>query len=320
MADDAQGQSAAETNKASIQNLAMAMATAPEGNPDANDSDPEPPEPTGDETQAEETKAEEPEGQPEPEEALVELEVNGKVYQVPEEIRKGHLREADYTRKTQEVAEQRKAIAAEVEQVQRLKQATQSLAPLFGEMSKAESRLQEIGREYLPGLEQSDPIKAYGLQIEAMNLREQMKNGQGLLTAKLQEIEQFEEQQLAQNLEKTRKEIATLIPDWTPARDKALGESVQKLGLPKSYIKAIVGDPRLVVLLDKAARWDALQDKSKTTAAKVVTLPPVTKPTGRANQSEARVQVDRLQERVKQTGGKDSDARRALLAARLKGM
>src|SRR3954468_9858746 len=43
-------------------------------------------------------------------EDLEDIELEGKQYRVPKDLKDGYLRQADYTRKTQEVAEQRKAV------------------------------------------------------------------------------------------------------------------------------------------------------------------------------------------------------------------
>src|SRR5712671_4095938 len=43
----------------------------------------------------------------------VEVEYDGKTYQLPPELKDALLRQADYTRKTQEVAQNRKALEAE---------------------------------------------------------------------------------------------------------------------------------------------------------------------------------------------------------------
>ena len=46
---------------------------------------------------------------------LAEVEIDGKTYKLPPELKDGFLRQADYTRKTQELAEQRRRMEAERE-------------------------------------------------------------------------------------------------------------------------------------------------------------------------------------------------------------
>ena len=102
---------------------------------------------TEDQTEGLETEATEgDEPEAEPEEETEEVEWDGKKYALPKTLKAGLMMQADYTRKTQEVAEQRKALGAryaEIEQQAELQRATLTervqLETLTGQLQQFQS-------------------------------------------------------------------------------------------------------------------------------------------------------------------------------------
>ena len=92
------------------------------------------PEAANDEIEAEELlDTEDGEGNPdeesEPEDDTEEVDYEGKKYRVPKDIKDALLRQSDYTRKTQELAEHRNQVSATIERLTAVShEETQALA------------------------------------------------------------------------------------------------------------------------------------------------------------------------------------------------
>src|SRR5688572_14468037 len=74
----------------------------------------------------------EPEAPAEPVDELDEIEFDGERYKIPKKLKNGFLMQSDYTRKTQEVAEERKAIAAAKEAAKQEAEASRAHAREIG--------------------------------------------------------------------------------------------------------------------------------------------------------------------------------------------
>jgi hypothetical protein len=124
---------------------------APEAPQEQPPPPPETPEP---EESQDHPEAEAPEHAPEASEEMVEVDFEGRRYQVPREIQRGLLREKDYYAKTQELAEMRRATTAQAQALdaQRL-QYEQGLAQA---QSLLESRLSAFGQVDWDKLRETD--------------------------------------------------------------------------------------------------------------------------------------------------------------------
>lgn len=118
-------------------------------------------------------------GDDDDDEGLVDFEFEGKTYRVPEALKKGVLREADYTRKTQEVAELRKEAQARTEQVQAREAEVEKHLVTAKEISEERAQLQAVRLQIkaMNGLdwdklEQEDPEDANRLFRQRVKLRE----------------------------------------------------------------------------------------------------------------------------------------------------
>ena len=98
-------------------------------------------------------------GEP-PEPELVEVEYEGKKHKVPPELKDALLRTADYTRKTQEVAEQRKAVEAKQVEANQAFQTSQEVIEARAHIHHVDSQLKQYENVNWAQLEQEDPVGA----------------------------------------------------------------------------------------------------------------------------------------------------------------
>jgi hypothetical protein len=230
------------------------------------------------ETPEEPEVSEERQDEPESEESdpVFTIKVDGKEIEVPlSELKNGYQRQADYTRKTMEVAEARKTAEAETQRMQqeraiyaqRLNEATVVLA----------NQLQDADQINWQQLIDTDPIE----YLKQRNLYEQRQ-------AAFQKV-QFEQQQLHsqqqadqalqyQNFLATqREELLAKLPEW---KDEGKGNA-EKADL-KAFLNAEgfnqdeingLADHRYVIVARKAMLYDKMMEKAKAAAKKVEKLP-----------------------------------------------
>lgn len=229
------------------------------------------------EPKPEEEKPEQ-EDAPDPEETIT-IEVDGKAVEIKKselpDLYKGQLRQADYTKKTMEVAEQRKAAEAEATKAREERQ--QYAQGLQQAQALLQAQLQEQGQIDWQKLLETDPVE-YLKQQHLAQARH----------AKLQQINQ-EQQQLhartqAEHAEQMRAfirtqqdELLAKLPEWkdeskAKVEKQALKEYLSKEGFDEQALNSI-SDHRAVLLARKAMLYDQMMSKAQAAAKKVQTLP-----------------------------------------------
>lgn len=244
--------------------------------------------------------------------AELELEIDGKPVPLSE-LKKGTLREADYTRKTMALAEQRKAFEEQAKT--RLATLDQNLIQVGEVMRAAEQQLMtEFESINWNELEQYDPgmfaaqRQKYG---ERYNHIQRMKAN--AIQAYEQQKAMASERLAKEIVPKEREALLTAIPGWrdpAKARDEQakVGEILQKTGYTPDELESL-HDHRLVVLAYKAMQYDAIQSKAPGIKEKVKTLPKVLKAKGAKPKVTAeQAKANDLRQRLRKFGNPE-DAR-----------
>ena len=224
------------------------------------------------ETEAEYAE-EEVEEQPKP---RYKAKVDGEEIEVDiDELINGYQRTADYTKKSQALAEQRKAIEAERVHLEQVKQERQAYAQKLQALNQFLSQ-QDQG-ENLEALKETDPI-GYAVKVAERTEREKQ------LAVVRAEQNRIAQQQQAEHSEKLQSHIAqesqklsSSIPGYS---DPKAGDQIRKD--IRDYAKSIgwtdqelanVYDSRAVLSLYHGMRYAALQ-KGKPEVSKKVTEAP----------------------------------------------
>lgn len=218
--------------------------------------------------------------------------------------------EADYTRKTQELAEQRKSTEAEVVQTKQLReQYAAKLAEVEAILDASKPPEVDWAR-----LRQEDPAE-YAAQWAEAQQREQLAANVRAERAKIAEQEAGE--LLAQRQAHLAKENAKLlaaIPEWQDA-EKRQAESAAVISYAKSLgfadeELADIGDHRAMVLLRDSMKYKALMAKGKDLPAKIKEAPKVLQPGTRVSSAGKGkdVALRIAQDRHKNTGSVKSAA------------
>ena len=261
---------------------------------------------TQDETEEtpEEVEGEEEEAEEEaPKDEKFIVKVDGKEIEVPkDELIRGYQREADYTRKTQKLAEERKLVESEFQQV---REERLTYAQILGQ-------LQQYLQEFEPPepdwnrLEVEDPTE-YARQWTSHQRRQQQKYAVQAEQERLNQVQQAELDKLLK--EAIAKEVASLkekIPEWSsPEKAKAEGiallEYGQKLGFSE-YELSTISDSRQLLALHKAWKYDQMMSKRPEFQAKIKKAPKMASPGSAGSVSSKSSDLNNAKKRLAQTG------------------
>ncbi len=188
---------------------------------------------------------------------------------------KNGLRQADYTRKTMEAAEQRKAADAQIQQAQQERQA------YANNLQKMAAQLEEVLQEQ-QGIDWSELLendpRQYLMQkdlFEKRQLAYQKNIQQQQHIAALNQQEQAEH--LARHLSDQQAELLAKVPDWkdpkkAEAESTAISRYLAEQGFDKNTVDSVT-DAKTILISRKAMLYDAMMAKANAAAKKVAEVP-----------------------------------------------
>jgi hypothetical protein len=191
---------------------------------------------------------------------------------------------ADYTKKTQQVAEQRKALQAEQQAIEEAKYMRDAYAERLQAMEQLLNAQQPM--EDLESLKDSDPI-GYAVRVAEMSQNKEKLYAIQAERQRIAELQQAEQQQgMQQYLSQQAAVLSESLPEYSdPVKGEALRSDLRtfakNLGFSDQELSA-VRDARHVMALYKAMQYDKLQ-QSKPQLNKRVSEPPKTIKSGNSN-------------------------------------
>jgi hypothetical protein len=245
------------------------------------------------------------------------LEVDGEEITI-EELRSGHLRQKDYTRKTQELAEHRKAVEAKDQEMDRERAEYAQLLPALAERIQQEAK-QEPDWDTLYD---ADPVMAAKAERQWRKEQEERAAQLQAVQAEQQRMQQIEAQkreQMQQSyLEQQRQILPDIIPEWrdskvaateaTQIRDFLLGEGFSEQDVSGMSNATLVKLARKAMLYDRGeTRANQVKAKPKKPRAKTL------KSGSRASQPKRTSAAQEAQNRARKTG-RVNDAAAAIKA------
>lgn len=282
----------------------------PDPNPDVEpEPGPEEPpvEPDGDDADGE---GEEPPEQEEAEPELFTIKIDGREQKVTrDELLAGYQRQADYSRKTAEVAEQRRAAEA----------LAQSIAAERHHYVQQLDQLASVLQTALPprptdDMLASDPIgylqaeKAYEARVGQLQqvLAERDRAQQ------LSQQQQHAMQQ--QMLQQAKQQLVEILPEWKKpevARKEQplIAQHLREIGYADHEIGQ-AADPRAILMARESMLYRQLMAAKSTVQQRVAQAPKMVRP-GTSGPAPDRAKA--IVQKIKRSGGKDIDAVAALL-------
>jgi hypothetical protein len=187
-----------------------------------------------------------------------EIEHEGQKLKIPKAVKPLLMMQADYTRKTQEVAEQRKAVEAEREAVANQAKAEREYIQELAQLTAYDNAIKQYANVNWQQLNAQDPVQAQSLWFQY----EQLRDGRNAVAGQIQQKEttrkQQEEQKALEAQQATAKQIqecyatvAREIKGWSPELIKQLDKTASEMGFTNDELRQ-VKDPRFIKLLHEA--------------------------------------------------------------------
>jgi hypothetical protein len=241
-------------------------------------------------TQATETEQAAPEGQAaetETETALPEVEeveYEGKQYKLPKELKEALLRQSDYTKKTQEVAEQRRTAETLMQQAKQAAELQQAMQKPLAKVYGLDEQIAQYEKVDWNALMAQDATEAQKHFMAFQQLKDQRQKAltevQGLYSQQMQAAQKAHQARL----EEGHKALARDIKGWNPDLGRKLGSFVQESYGFTTEEAASIYDPRTVKMMHDAYQWRQLQSSKPAIEKKA----PVTGKTLKPQAGEAR--------------------------------
>ena len=233
------------------------------------------------------------------------IKVDGKDVEVTlDELQAGYSRQADYTRKSQVLAEQRKKAEEELAATQQERQRYVSQLEQF--TAQADSKLDELKSTDWTKLKEEDPTEYMlkrdqyrELQENKRTVEEEQKN----LQYKSQQEQQAKWQE---ELVRQQEIMAQRLPEWNdPTKGAKLKQDIKsfalKTGFSEQEVDSLI-DARSVDVLHKAMLYDNLL-AAKISNKKAKVVPKVTRPGSPPTKGEiSSDKVKAQRARLKKTG------------------
>jgi hypothetical protein len=193
-----------------------------------------------------------------------------------DELKKSYQLGSDYTKKTQEVAEQRKVIEQEAKAIIEARKVRDDYAQRLKSVEEFLVSNNE-SKEDLAELKENDPI-GYAVKVAEMTEKKEQLQ---LLQSEQQRIAQQQNSDRSENMQKfvaqEAQKLAQSLPEFS---DKAKGEQIRneirnygkKVGFTDEELSQVY-DSRHVLVLHKAAQWDKLQASKSGVKKKVANAP-----------------------------------------------
>lgn len=255
--------------------------------------------------------AEQEEQEEEVEQPVYRVKVDNEEVEVTlDELLKGYSRTSDYTKKTQTLAEQRKAVEAERTKIEEAAKVRDQYAQ---RLAIIEQMLTSQPEENLAELKENDPIQ-YAVKVAERAERDKQLAAIRQERQTLAMRQQADQQERLQNhLAQEGERLRTAIPDFA---DPVKGEVIRKE--VKEFAKSIgfsdqelaqVYDHRAVMTLYKAMQYDKLQKSRPEATKKVAQAPRMMRPGTSTPEARETQESKKLREQLRKSGSKGDAAR-----------
>lgn len=209
-----------------------------------------------------------PEGQEQAQaEEMEEIEHEGRKYPVPKAVKPLLMFQADYTKKTQEVAELRRATEAEKAKIADEARAFQGDRQEHVQAYALHAQLQQYANVNWAAEYEKDFVQAQ----QAFNHFTMLQNAHRDVVARIQAKQNDRASKATAHAatlrEQTRATLAKEIPNWSPKAEQELTDYAVKHGYKAEEVKAALeSDARPFRFIHKAFLWDQHVEKTRQAA------------------------------------------------------
>lgn len=216
----------------------------------------------------------------------------------------GYQLGADYTKKTQELAENRKAVEAEARAIIEAKQVRDTYAQRLQAIEQFLTSTND-SPEDLAVMKENDPI-GYAVKVaELTEKKEQLAQVRAEQQRIAQQQEAERQQSMAKFVQQEATKLSQVLPEFSdPAKGEQIRNEIRNYGKSVGFTDqelAQVYDSRHVLMLHKAMMYDKLQKAKPAVNKKVAEAPKMVKAGTKVEQGNRDIRKQQLN-KLKQTG------------------
>jgi hypothetical protein len=223
-----------------------------------------------------------------------------------DELIKNYQLGADYTKKTQEIAEQRKAIEEGIKEVQESKQ----VRDLYSQRLQAveeflQKQVTDATPQDLAELKENDPV-GYAVKIAEITEKKENLSAVQQERAKIAQQQQLDQKRfLQQKVVEEAQKLSQILPEFSdPNKGEQLRNEIRAYGKSVGFTDAEMSnviDHRHVLMLRKAQLYDQLQKNKPNVTKKVNSAPKMVKSGNKVDPSNRDVRKKNMA-KLKQSG------------------
>lgn len=254
----------------------------------------------------------------------IKVKVNGEEVEVTlDELARGYSRQSDYSRKTQQLAEERKAFQAEAEAI---RQERAQYATLLGALQQQLQSQQQLDQQPdWDRLYDEDPIQATKLERQWRKAQEERQAKLAAIQAEQQRLGQAFEQQTTEQMKalliQQAQRLPEIIPEWKDEKVAAEGKKQLRVWLADQGLSDVeinsLSKAEHVAILRKAMLYDMGNRRAQSSVKPQPVATRPVKPGSAANVpgTKSVTDVTRAKQRLAKTGTVNDAA--SVLAAML---
>jgi len=242
----------------------------------------------------------------------IKLKVNGEEIEKPlDEVVALAQQGLDYTKKTQEVAEQRKELESlqaqfneTTKQYQEQQQLNNLLIEDVAKVTALDQQLAQYQNVDWQQLSDSDFVEAQKLFFQYNQLQKERTEAVSQFEAKQREALNRQQQMIAQQVAKGKEILAKEIPNWSQETTQDIITNGKEYGFTDAELNSII-DPRHVRVLHDAMQWRKLKSKNSVTKKKVASAKPVVRPGSKDPKKAVSSSTKKMREQLRRTGSSE---------------
>ena len=221
-----------------------------------------------------------------------------------DELMQGYQLGADYTKKTQELAENRKAVEAEAKAIQEAKQVRDTYAQRLQAIEQFLTQGQDSSED-LAYMKENDPI-GYAVKVaELTEKKEQLAQVRAEQQRLAQQQQAEQQQEMAQRVQQEAQKLSQVLPEFSdPTKGEQIRNEIRNYGKSVGFTDnelSQVYDSRHVLMLHKAMMYDKLQKSKPAVNKKVAQAPKMVKSGTKVKEGNRDIRKQQLN-KLKQTG------------------
>jgi len=240
------------------------------------------------------------------------IKVDGKEYEVGiDELKSGYQRQADYTRKSQALAEQRKETENIQSERQRLEQERQMYANGLQMLQEQQTaKLQDFDKVDWETMKEEDPYQYMLKKDEYRDAQERVNNAAQQQVLIQQEQQAAVQQARGEFIQQEYARLVAALPEWND-KDSTIKKDIQEyatsVGFKPEEISQLA-DHRSVLVIKKAMEFDKLTKKVAPKKKAVKKVPKVQKAGRGTSKEETAAEALKAKRARLRKSGKQDDA------------